>query len=238
MSEDEYTYFKEYQDRVFDLIENLREMSSATIPLVFDYLSGINATLPDIIIMLWCLPRSDQFLSKINYNKRYKENIAKYNRKLIRNIEHRVVADFCLETLTKTNNVPVHCIDYLWFYMNKISMEFIFYNSESGGYIGITILEDEEDKNSDEQWIELGLNVEYILGLGLGRTIYKTNPSNKGTFQKFLFKIFSDPLVVEKLVKMPNFCRQMLTMSENPSKYFGSDVTNFSPEIIAIIEGK
>ena len=242
-TKEEYGYFKEYQERVFNLVENLREMNSATISLVFDYISKINNYLVDIIIMLWCLPRSDNLLSKRIYNVCYKENIQKYNEKLIKNICHKVMENFCIETLTKTNYVPIHCIDYIWFYMNTISMEFTFYNSESSKYIGFIMPENNEHNkhnkhnkhNENDEYIKFEFNMEYMLDLGLGQVIYDNDPVRKCSFRFFLKNIMIDINVVKKLLTgktASNLKKQLLNISKNPSKYFGDNFFCFPKEIV------
>lgn len=226
--EEEYVDFKEYQDRIFDLVENLRELESRFILNTLEYLKKINISLPDIIIMCWCLPRSDSYISEQIYNKKYKDNINKYNNKLINNIEHEIIKDFCIETLSKTNNVPVHCIDYLWYYMCSISLEFTFYNSRGGNYIGIIISE------SDDVNINFGFNMEHLLELGLGQIVYINDPNKKGSFRNFLWHFITNSTAVKKLIapdKKTNFHRQLITISNNPSKYFGSQYQEI-PEYI------
>lgn len=237
ISKDDYQYFKEYQERMFDLVENLRELTSATIPIVFDYLTEINPYLPDIIIMLWCLPRSDQYLSKKIYTNRYKQNIQKYNIKLIKNIENNVIKNFCLETLTKTNNVPVHCIDYLWMYMNGLSFDFTFYNQEGAQYIGFEIPESDEN-NKDETFINFGFNMEYMLEMGLGQVVYKSDPLAKGSLRNFLKNIIFDVNVVKKLLSSQsnnNLKIQLKNIIKNPTKYFGDTVNQIPEELCQLV---
>ena len=249
MTDEEYVYFKEYQERVFDLVENLRELSPATIPLIFNYLDQVNKYLPDIIIMLWCMPRPDTFLSKNMYNKAYRENIKKYNNKMIKNITHDVMKNFCIETLSKTNNVPVHCIDYLWFYMNTLSFDFTFYNYDNGGYIGFQMPEYngyniqhlKPESNEVESYIEFGFNMEYMLEMGLGQIVYVNDPGQKGSFRNFLKNCVTDITLVEKLLTLPskhNYQKQMLTICSNPNKYFGKNQLEIPPEVIVLIKQK
>lgn len=241
ISEDDYQYFKEYQERMFDLVENLRELTSATIPMVFDYLTEINPYLPDIIIMLWCLPRTDQYLSKKIYNNKYKQNIQKYNIKIIKNIENGVIKNFCIETLTKTNSVPVHCIDYLWLYMNGLSFDFSFYNQEGAQYIGFEIPESDENnknKDEDETFINFGFNMEYMLEMGLGQVVYRSDPLAKGSFRNFLKNIIFDANVVKNLLSSQstnNLKTQLRNIIRNPKKYFGDTATQIPEEISQLV---
>lgn len=225
-----YYYFKEYQERVFDFVENLRELSSATMPLIFDYLLKTeNVYLIDIIIMLWCLPRSDNFLSKKMYNNKYHENIKKYNQKLINNITHKSMECFCFETLGKTNSVPVHCIDYIWFYMNGITMELQFLNYDNASYINFVMPDGDEHSDEDNTLMHvcIGINMEYVLEMGLGKIEYDNCILEKGTFGNFLKKYIIDMDIVKSLItkgKINNYQRQLINISKNPSKYFGEDI--------------
>lgn len=230
MTQEEYVYFKEYQERVFDLVENLRELPSTTIPIVFDHLTNVNHYLIDIIIMLWCLPRTDDYLSKKMYNKEYRENIQKYHQKMVKNICHKCMENFCIETITKTNNVPVHCIDYIWFYMNNLSFDFTFYNSNGGAYINFTFSE-------NDKFINFGFNMEYLLELGLGQIVYHNDPNQKGSFRNFLQQIITNMDVTKKLLETQvNFRTQFKNISKNPAKYFGENFKQFPKEIIDELE--
>lgn len=221
MDEDEYYQFKEYQERVFNLVENLRELDSNIIPLVFDYLQDVNVYLIDIIIMLWCLPRTDNYLSKKMYDKKYKELISLYHYKMVENINHKGVENFCIETISKTNNVPVHCIDYLWYYMGNLSFDFTFYNSNSGAYISFAMPE----HNQHDEFIFFGFNMEYLLDLGLGKISYLNDPNQKGSFRNFLLKIIANLEVVKKLIQTQNnFKKQITAISKDFSRYFGENV--------------
>lgn len=233
-SEEEYYYFKEYQERVFDLIDNLRELSSTTIPIVFEYLDKNNYYLLDIIILQWCLPRTDTYLSKKIYNATYKKNIQKYNFKLIENINHYTVRNFCVDTLIKTNNVPIHCIDYLWYYMNDLTLELSFYNSECNSYIGLAILDDEDNS------IEFGFNMEFLLDMGLGQIMYDNDPLAKQSFRKFLEIFVIDIDVVKKMLTIPtknNYKKQLINISLNPSRYFGQALKTLPSSILKELEG-
>lgn len=233
MENEEYLYFKEYQERVFDLVENLRELSIPTIPVVFNYLEKQNQYLVDIIIMSWCLPRSDSYLSKQFYYNKYKSNIQMYNSKLIRNITHSCMKSFCIETLSKSNSIPIHCIDYLWFYMNDVSLELTFYNSESYSYIGFIM------PASNDEYINFGFNMEYLLDLGLGQVAYDDYSNSKGSFRNFLKKFVTDFTVVKQLLttkSAANYKKQLMNISKNPSKYFGDLVNEIPSNIMEILQ--
>lgn len=237
ITDEEYIYFKEYQERIFNLIENLRKLTPTFISLVFEYLEKINPYLPDIIIMLWCMPRTANYLSKKMYNNKYKEYINKYNHKLIRIIEHRIMKNFCIETLTKNNNVPVHCIDYIWFYMNALSLEFTFYNSDNNSYIGFKISDHTDVKN--EFYVDFGFNMEYMLEMNLGQIAYENDPNQKGSFRNFLKNFVTNSILVEKMLTSKtkhNYKSQILKIIENPSKYFGDILTIVPPDIISLFK--
>jgi len=186
MTSEEYQYFREYQERVFDLVENLRELDVTIIGEIFSYIDKVNPSLVDIIIMSWSMPRIDIHLSKKIYDTTYKNNIQKYNDKIIKMIHCEPVRKFCLETLCKTNNVPVHCIDFIWLYTETLSLEFAFYNNESRTYIGV-IVTDIDD------CIEIGINMEYILELGLGRVM-----NSLCSLKQLLRRFITDEQLIKK----------------------------------------
>lgn len=239
-SNEEYVLFKEYQERIYDFVEDMRELDTNTISNILDYLYSINIYLTDIIIMSWCLPRSDNYLSKKIYGIKYKENIKKYNIKIIDIIEHNVIKTFCCELLTKKKSImlcntqhftgysiPIHCIDYLWYYINNLSFELTFYNMECANYIGIDI--------SDDDYINLGLNMEYLLELGLGKINYLNDPIKKGPFNRFLLKFITDKTIVENLMTSStknNYIKQLSNIYKNPKKYFDFEIDKLPINII------
>lgn len=218
VSYDEHILLRQYQEKVFDLIENMREHNSTTISYIIDFISDLNQYLADVIIMLWCLPRAYHYNSKNVYNTIYVDNIQKYNNKLVEIIDNTVVKNFCIETLTKTNSVPVHCIDYLWRYMQSLSFEFSFINYSNGDYINITIPDDVND-----EYIEIGFNMEYILKMGLGQTVYPAK-IEQGSFRNLLKRFVVEPVLVNKLLtskSKSNYYAQIIKINKNPAKYFG-----------------
>lgn len=232
----EYQYFREYQERVFNLVENLRELSEHNIDLILTYINKVNHYLVDIVIMSWCLPRIDNYLSKKIYQRHYGQNIQKFNVKICNLITHHVVKNFCIETLTKINNVPAHCIDYIWYYMKNISLELVFYNRENGNYIGIDILD--QHHPTDEEITQIGLNIPYLLDLGLASVIYKDDPFGKGSFKNFLVKLLTNVDAVNILInqkKDVNFKQQLITVRDNFKRYFGVD-DGLSEEILSMLK--
>lgn len=258
MTKNEYYYFEEYQERIYNLIDSLREMTSATIPVVFDHLDkNNNFYLLDNIIMMWCLPRASATRSKQKYDKIYKENIEKYNCKIIKNINHYTIKNFCIETMTKNNNVPVHCIDYIWYYMNCKCVEFAFCNMESGKYIGFTVEElspeEELERKNTDVYFEICLNMEYVLLMGLGKAIYPelatstdtvSDISNieqlsKGQFRDLLRFMITDLPIVKLLKKSStfnNYKKQVINMSKDVRKYFGDILESIPQDVIDEIQ--
>jgi hypothetical protein len=225
-SSEEYEYFQLYQNRVFELAENLRELPIDTIKLVFDYIDQKNHYLTDNIIMSWSLPRPDTFFSKQMYNNQYKKNISLYNNKLVQLADQRVIMNFCIDTFSKTNSVPIHCIDIMWLYMNKMSIEFAFNSADGANYIDIHTSHDDND-----EFIEIGINMKFLveMGLGLVRTIESNN-----TFQDLLKSLITDENIIKQFLgtkSKKNYAKQVLDLHENAEKYFGSKLRPLSEEI-------
>lgn len=226
-TKDEYPYFKEYQERIFDLVENMRQLDNSIIHNILSFLEIENHYLVDIIIMSWCLPRSDTYLSQNRYKLKYKDNIIKFQSKLIHNITQSYMQKFCLDFLSKSNNLPIHCIDYIWYYMNALTIEFEFYNNQSANYIGINL--------HNDRTITLGLNLEYILFMGLGNFEY----SNKGSFKKFFIEFIQNDIIVSKTLESNsgcNFFTQLKKISQNLDFYFGNDLLKLPPSILQKID--
>lgn len=233
MIKEEYYYFREYQERVFDLVENLREQPSSHVLAVLEHLGNINNYLCDIIIMLWCLPRMDNCFSRKNYQKQYQDNIQKYHHKILELIDTEPVKKFCMETLIKTNNVPVHCIDYLWFYMNYVSIEISFHNYQSGDYLALNI----SNVPEDTEYIYLGMNMEYLLEIGLGQVVYSNDSGQKGSFRNFLKNLLTNKDLVKKFIETKtkdNFRIQAKKILSNPQKYLGDNFI-VSEEILSML---
>lgn len=182
-----YEQFYEYQSLVFDVVEDLHVQSVDDIKEVLEYLCKEDPYLLDVIIMSWCLPRPVSCFSKRRYQQLYEERIDLHMDKLVELVEIDPIKNFCVETLTKTNNVPVHCIDLLWRYMASIEYQLTWCNEQSGNYISVRI-EDEE--------IVIGLNVYVIDNLGLG----DRKNQKEITFGETMIGIITNPDVVRVLL--------------------------------------
>lgn len=208
MDEDEYCFFEKYSNRIFDLIEDMREKDNSYISELFTFAIKKNIYLSDIVIMLWCLPRPGTFRSKMIYDNYYRDYIKTYNNKMISNITHDVMKNFCIETLTKTNYVPIHCIDYLWYYMSnmRVEMNFIGYDR----YLFV------EYSGKSDTFLCFQYNIQYLLDMGLGNVIYPNDPLNRTSFRNFLKKFLFD----EKVIEVFRSKKQLSKIYENPTKYF------------------
>lgn len=228
LTEDEYQLFYEYQNRIYDLVENMRELEPVNIDIILKYLNKQNPYVVDIVIMSWCLPRADDYLSVSRYNNKFKENITKYLNKLIKIIDNQCIKNFCCETLTKTNYVPIHCVDLLWYYMNSTTHEFEFYNMENARYIGFSV----SDHNDT---ITIGFNMEYLLEMGLGRTTYDV----KGSFRNLLKTFVTNVDVIKMLLSnKTNYSRQLFNIINDSKKYFDEELPKLPEDIITLINSQ
>lgn len=230
MDEDQYKFFREYQERVFDLVENLRCLDVEFIKNFFDYLYPIDAYLSDVIIMCWSLPRIDTCLSRRFYDSKYRENINLYNDKLAAIINHNAIRMFCLDILSKNNYVPVHCIDLIWYYSLETSYELKFISNLFSGYIGILPI------NSGSEYTILSLNATYILEMGLGSIIFKDD--KKPNFRLTLRKMFNDYDIVYKILsesKSKSYYSQLIKINDKVKTYFGSMIEPLSKTQINVL---
>ncbi len=218
-----YEIMNLYQDKVYEMIGYMHEMESVQIKAILKLLDEVDPGLADIVLMSWCLPRSTEYLSQTAYNEKYKSNIKTYNKLLTEIVDFYVVKNFCSETLTKTNYVPVHCIDLLWYYMNGMSLEFTFGNDYGRGYIGIKI----DDR--DPEFTIFNFNMEYLLLMGLGKVSYEADSVPRGLFRDFLKRFVTDAELARSVAQTEyhggkNFIKQLDKISANPITYFGEDI--------------
>src|SRR5579863_10192856 len=92
-----YEIMNFYHQKVYDMIDCLRSDSNK-LKQVLTVVDQKDPALADIIIMSWLLPRSQQTMSQVVYNQRYKENIKKYGSVLIDLIDFYVVKNFCTDS--------------------------------------------------------------------------------------------------------------------------------------------
>ena len=191
ISDEKYSDYEIFLNEIFRLIESLREKEDSFISEFLLFISTKNIHLGDIIILLWCLPFPGKFISKTIYDNHYKHNIDKYNIKMINIISNTVMKNFCIESLTKTNYIPIHCIDYLWYYMSNIiiNLRFIGYDR----YIFI------EYKNENSE-LYMHFCIDYLFDNDLGNVIYPTDPFNKRSFQEFLKTFLLDNPIKKSLI--------------------------------------
>lgn len=160
MEETVYIKMNAYEGRMFNMIENIRDMSVDFIVNILDFFNKENPYVADLILIMWCLPRSGVYFSSFMYDKMYKQNIEKYNSKIVNILTNDIVRNFCIETITKINNVPIHCIDYIWHYIHVYTIEFEFNNDMMRKFIFIKKIENEV--------ITVGIDMSYMILLGLG----------------------------------------------------------------------
>ncbi|AEQ32507.1 hypothetical protein CE11_00337 [Megavirus courdo11] len=232
MTVQESQIMMQYQNNVHAFIEIIREYDIKNILSILEYLYSIEFEyLVDVIIMWWCLPDINTSFGKKKYNDHYKNLIQQYNYKIIELIDTNILKHFCLETISRTNSIPIHCIDYIWYYMASISMEPEFYNSNNAMHIKITI--------QDSEYIGFGFNMERLLYLGLGRTNYSKANNPKIPFIKILSTFVTDTNVVKKLLEsntVSNYKTQIININKNIDLYFGDYLNSIPNEILDLLK--
>jgi hypothetical protein len=171
-------------------VEHLRELDTKFIMDILVYLDQTLPSLVDVVIMHWCLPRSTHFKSKQMYDNAYKNNIEIYNKKLIDNINSYLFKNFMTDTISKTCNVPIHCIDIIWYWLPiETPLDFTFCNNSNGNYIKIDI-------NTEDIYVNVMFNMETILDMNLGNLI-----TNKGPFKHYIKNFVYNSQYVEAYMK-------------------------------------
>jgi hypothetical protein len=166
---DDLECLTEYQYRVHEFLDSLRSLELNELPAILKHLDENNKYLLDVVIMAWCKPNAQNYVSKIIYNNVFKKLINEQQGKLCSLVEHFTMRNFCIETLSKENYVPTECIDYLWYYMREHHINFYFSNPESSAYIKITPV-NTESKTVLE--IDMMIGIEYIFTMGIGMIKY------------------------------------------------------------------
>lgn len=216
MTQKEYILMDMYREKVFDLVNALHDSSSTIVSDLLVYLLAENAYLVDLILMCWCLPKKVDYYSKKRYQAVYQENIKKYNHIIIGMIEIEPIKIFCTEILTKTCNVPIHCLDYIWYYVNdSIHMEFHFINSVYNDYITINFQESEDKKIIE---LDIGIDIYRVLELGLG----SVDAGNGKMFKqviKVLVKSDSEEIYSKSFCK-ENYLSQLKAIREKYPDFF------------------
>ena len=187
---DEYRLLNEYQLKIYDFIDNCRELPVDDIGGILSSIAEKSYYLVDVVIMLWSCPRTDDQVSKRMYNNKYQDNIKRYNCKLSHYITAPFMREFCQNCLNRKTSVPIHCIDFIWFYMNQLTIELSFCNSNGASYITLT---------PAHHLVTLNFNLQYLYELGLGAVVYPV----KGSFGDFLKGVLNDEELVAALLKSP-----------------------------------
>lgn len=216
IQQEDLQIFQEYQTRLYDLIENLRTLDAQDIINIIEYIDDNHVLLSDVILMMWCTPRAGKYLSQKIYDNVYRKNIQDYNKKITDIIENRVVRQFCLETLSQNRHVPIHCIDYIWFYMYKCIINIKCYNWHCRQYMGIKPVNIEFD---DVIELDLGFNIEFIFDMELGKKIYHHDHGNKKSFQEYLWNVINDPENLKSAIQENaiNYISQIKSLARNYS---------------------
>jgi len=205
-----YEIIEEYKEKIILFVENLRELDSNAIMDTLCYLDKTLPSLVDIVIMQWCLPRSAHFRSKQMYDKAYKNNIEVYNKKLIDNIDSYLFKNFMLDTISKTCNIPIHCIDIVWYWLSTDSQfDFTFCNDASSNYIKFDI-------KPDDEYINVSFNMEAILDMNLGNLV-----TNKGPFKYYIKNFVYNPQYIEaymESVTKKNYEKQSINVRKKFTK--------------------
>ena len=218
---EEFQKYINFRTRIIELVTALHYLDIDVISSVLLYLTKKNEYLPDIIIMEWSLPINYTTFSQQKYKDDYEKQIEKFNHQLVKLVENETVMNFCLESLTKTNNVPIHCIDILWNYMFKMEIEFEFI-THNPYYLRIEVIEDS---------VLLGINLSVIFNLKLGMHTF----SHKISFFDFIMKLIQNEQYVICFLKSKtgkNFYTQLTEINKyNPKPYSNEKLLEFKKQI-------
>jgi len=104
--------------------------------------------------------------------------------------------------------------------MDPYEIEFKFTSGITSKWIGIEV---NEQQSNDSMYTIMTINLEYILGCGLGRV---PNPKNR-TLEDLLITLLTNPQYIDSVKSSSSnkvFQSQYQKLKQTPNKYFSRDV--------------
>lgn len=160
VEEEEFLLISEFQYSLFNLIDNCDEITDLTkiLTLLYEYIPCI----ADLFIIMWCIPRPDEYLSHRLFIKKYKTKILQKFYRLLEIIDHKIIKEFCLDVISFQKNMAIqfreqklkkfiypHCWELCWAYLNEhfdinihynpLKKEFVEVEPLMDGYLVITL---------------------------------------------------------------------------------------------------
>jgi hypothetical protein len=208
---------KIFQDCMISYVGKLRTLDTDVIGSALKELAIINPCLPDIVIMMWCLP--DPKAENLIMNIEHKRLIETCNPKLIDICDHPIVKSFCIETVTKTNYVPIHCIDILWPYMQNRELNLRFENEQTWDFVGF-LMSPGDDVDDGNYNMDLSLNIDAVFSMGLGKIAIKNF-----SLRKLLYPLIFDAATIKSIYETDegnDFKEQLKRIHANGPEYFAN----------------
>jgi hypothetical protein len=222
MDQEESRILAIYQQRVADVLEDLRDRNDSEIVCVLECLDRVNRHLLDVIIMSWCHPRPRQYLSKLMYERCHNQLIEKYHETMIRFSNHYTLRNFRIEAFCRDCYLPVECIDYIWSELVQREIVIVFCNDASGGYIGLI---------NSENTVELSVNMKIVMDLRLGLSKILREGYER-SFIDVVKSLLTDPVMIRDALEsetVNNYLAQAKYIYDNYSDCLGLVVP---PELI------
>jgi hypothetical protein len=193
-----------YIERLHTFVTNIREKNENEIIAILEYLNNENKYIVKCIIMLWCIPDNyfDNGVDYDNFKMEYKNNITQYNYKIVNLINRDVIKKFCEDILLVHSFFTIHCFEYIWFYMNEISIEFKFVDCPKAT-VGFCVdiekfkqnCQQTNIDNKTNEFIQIQIDIIQLFELGIGNHVY----TNRKTLSDFLSQyLFTDDQTIEK----------------------------------------
>jgi len=138
-----YNEFSQYQQKIYDLVEDLRSRDIPFLQDFFLYLKQVNLYLLDIILFSWCPPRPGIYLSKKMYRQKYAENIRIYLPILSHFSREEWFENFFVDLVSHSIFFPIHCLPLFWNYLDSYKIGLEFTKEQKGEYFKISLSEDQ-----------------------------------------------------------------------------------------------
>lgn len=146
----------EFIELIFFTVSRLHEEEDLL--SIFSWLLEHDACLLDVILMCWCIPNG--CFSEAGLERLHKQLVLEQLPKLIALRDTEPIKQFCIETVTKTCQLPVHCFDLIWPYLTLQQYTIAWKPAGMSKMIYLSY--------DDDNCLEIHLDASVIHKLGLG----------------------------------------------------------------------
>lgn len=166
---DEYIYFQEYQKRISDFVNDIRQLEPIYINIIMEYLDANSVYTNLIILLTWSVPHFMEYFSHRTFDSKYLEYINNYGEKILRIDNITPIINICVEVVSDDCHFYAHCLDYFWEILSTFIITPKLINNTSA-HVGLKHLRQIEP---DDENVKMIYHVELSFSLPYIKFIYK-----------------------------------------------------------------